>query len=96
MRAQLIIRDRRMLADGAIIEIVVWLSPRPVPPSAHDRKYSLYSGRDGERLVCFDNERGKGDRKHVRDVDSHYDFVSLEKLLEDFDAEVAMMRGVVT
>lgn len=32
----------------------------------------------------FDNERGKGDRKHIREAESAYTFESIERLIEDF------------
>ena len=49
--------------------------------------------RPGERLVGFDNERGKGDHKHVLGVETTYRFVSITQLLQDFRAEVERVRG---
>ena len=51
MKATLIIRDRMVLRDGAIIEIKIWKVPVAVPPSGHFLKYSLFYGRPGERIV---------------------------------------------
>lgn len=93
MKAALIIRDRRILADGAIIEVVVWQVPAPVPPTTHGLKYRLFYGKDGQRIVGFDNERGKGDHKHVLGVESLYDFTTLAQLLDDFEAEIVAIRG---
>ena len=93
MKAILIIRDRRILADGAIIEVVIWQVPTPVPPTTHGLKYRLFYGRDGERIVGFDNERGKGDHKHVLGVESPYSFTTLAQLLDDFEAEIVAIRG---
>ncbi|MCF3947333.1 toxin-antitoxin system TumE family protein [Acidiphilium iwatense] len=93
MRATLIIRDRRILADGAIIEVVIWQVPTPVPPTTHGLKYRLFYGRDGERVVGFDNERGKGDHKHVLGIESPYGFTTLAQLLDDFEAEIVAIRG---
>jgi hypothetical protein len=93
MKATLIIRDRRILADGAIIEVVIWQVPTPVPPTTHGLKYRLFYGRDGERIVGFDNERGKGDHKHVLGVESPYGFTTLAQLLDDFEAEIVAIRG---
>jgi hypothetical protein len=36
----------------------------------------------------YDNERGKGDHRHFMDQESAYAFVSLEMLMDDFQAEV--------
>ena len=56
--AELIFEDKRVLADGAIIEMRIWRVPAAVPPSVHEFKYSLFYGRPGEVVVVFDNERG--------------------------------------
>lgn len=93
MKAVLIVRDRRILTDGAIIEVVVWQVPEPVPPTTHGLKYRLFYGKNGQRIVGFDNERGKGDHKHVLDVETPYEFSSLDQLLDDFEAEVVSIRG---
>ena len=93
MKATLIIRDRHILADGAIIEVVIWQVPTPVPPTTHGLKYRLFYGRDGERIVGFDNERGKGDHKHVLGVESPYGFTTLAQLLDNFEAEIVAIRG---
>ena len=51
-------------------------------------KYSLFYGRSGVRIVGYDNERGKGDHKHLGEMETRYRFVSVEKLVADFLAEV--------
>ncbi len=66
----------------------IWNVPEPVPPSAHRLKYSLFYGKTGARLVLYDNERGKGDHKHVREVETPYVFTSRERLIEDFLTDV--------
>jgi hypothetical protein len=93
MDATLIIRDRRILTDGAIIEVVVWWVPAPVPPTTHGLKYRLFYGKDSQRIVGFDNERGKGDHKHILGVETSYDFTTLAQLLDDFEAEIVAIRG---
>lgn len=51
MRATLLIRERVVFADSAMIEIKIWRTPKPVPPSRHGLKYSLFYGRSGKRLI---------------------------------------------
>ena len=87
------IRDRRILSAGEIIEIVIWKVPTPVPPTEHGWKYRLFYGRPGHRLVGYDNERGKGDHRHMGEVELPYQFVSLGHLLDDFEADIVAMRG---
>jgi len=45
-------------------------------------------GLPGERIVLCDNERGKGDHKHIRGVEMPYRFTTRERLIEDFLADV--------
>lgn len=82
-----------VLPDGAIVQIRVWLVTAPVPPSEHRFKYSLYYGRNGERLVAYDNERGKGDHKHIGMDEVPYRFIDIETLLGDFLADIGTLRG---
>ena len=91
-RATLIIRERRVDVSGGILDIKVWRVPAPVPPSIHTYKYSLYYGRGGQRLVGFDNERGKGDHIHVTGQEKPYSFTSLDILLKDFFAVVRALE----
>jgi len=84
--------DREVLTDGSIVEMRIWLVPSPVPPSQHAFKYALFYGRPGQRIVLFDNERGKGDHKHIGEVESAYRFEGPEALIEDFKAAVRAAR----
>lgn len=62
--------------------------PEPVPPSEHPFKYRLVFVRDGKRLVGYDNERGKGDHKHMDDTEQPYAFIDETQLIEDFWQDV--------
>lgn len=53
------------------VETVIWRVPSPVPPSQHPYKYRLVYVVDGERRVGYDNERGKGDHKHIGNHKRH-------------------------
>lgn len=86
-RAELLYREKRSHAGG-IVEMVVWRVSEPVPPSEHPFKYRLVFVRDGKRLVGYDNERGKGDHRHIGKTESVYVFVDEERLLQDFWQDV--------
>jgi hypothetical protein len=88
MRARPVAALKESRDDGSVVEIVVWLVSDAVPPSRHSYKYRLYYGKDGICRVRYDNERGKGDHKHVGDVEEIYLFESLDKLLADFRSDV--------
>jgi hypothetical protein len=93
MKAELLFRQRIDYEDGAIVEMVLWRVPSAVPPSTHGLKYSLFYGRPGVREVGYDNERGKGDHRHIRGVETNYVFTTVEQLIADFWADVRSLRG---
>ena len=92
MKAELVYRTKRVLSDGSIIEMVIWRLPEPVPGSAHGYKYRLYFGKDGLRLVGYDNERGKGDHRHLDQGETAYRFTTPEQLVHDFLEDVRRWR----
>ena len=69
--------------------------PEPVPPSEHHLKYSMVYIVGGARIIGFDNERGKGDHRHDRDVETDYMFSGMAQLLADFRAAVVAERGSI-
>lgn len=88
MKAVLITRFRDISTDNDGIEMVVWRVPEPVPPTSHGYKYRLVYVVGGKRVIGFDNERGKGDHCHIDDEERSYRFVDIDRLIEDFIAEV--------
>jgi len=85
--AELIIKDKRAV-DGTITEVVVWRLSRPVSGCTHLFKYRFYFGLvDGTCIVRYDNERGKGDHRHVGGREESYSFTSLPQLFNDFNAD---------
>jgi hypothetical protein len=93
MKAELLFHQRIDYADGAIVEMVIWRVPAPVPPSVHGLKYSLFYGCPGVREVGYDNERGKGDHRHFQGDETFYVFNTVEKLMADFWSDVRALRG---
>ncbi len=93
MPAQLVTRFKNVNPDGSILELVVWKLPSPVPPCGHAFKYRAVYIRGGERIVGFDNERGKGDHCHLDGRQLPYRFTSVEQLAEDFIAAVSARRS---
>ena len=91
--AELVARFKDITSDGAILEVVIWKVPEPVPPTEHGYKYSSVYVANGVRVVGFDNERGKGDHCHIEGKEKPYAFKSVEQLIEDFIAAVAARRA---
>ncbi len=70
------------------MEMVVWKVPLPVPPSGHAFKNRLAFVREGQRVVGYDNERGKGDHKHIDGREFQYRFIDIDTLMRDFLRDV--------
>ena len=94
MAAELIYSIKRVFTDGAILQAVVWKLPVPVPGSSHAYKYRLFYGFPGRRILGYDNERGKGDHRHVEGVEEPYAFTTPEQLIDEFIAAVQARRIV--
>lgn len=92
MKAELITDYKSVFEDGSLIQMAIWRVPTPVPPSTHGIKYRLVYVVAGERVVGFDNERGKGDHMHIDGAELPYTFVDVDRLVEDFIAEVEKRR----
>jgi hypothetical protein len=85
--AMLVLKSKTVY-QGGVVEMVVWQLPLPVPPSEHAFKYRLVFVRDGKRIVGYDNERCKGDHKHLLSKEVAYPFTDIDTLLADFQADV--------
>ena len=62
-----------------------------MPGSAHPFKYRLAYVVDGACVLRCDNETGKGDHRHLGEVEMAYRFTTIEQLIDDFwqDVETA-------
>jgi hypothetical protein len=92
MQARQLLDERRLLSDDAFVELVVWEVASPVRGSEHRFKYRLAFVVDGECVLRYDNEAGKGDHRHLGDRQLPYRFSSPEKLLADFWNDVDNWR----
>jgi hypothetical protein len=64
-----------------------------VKGSSHRFKYRLALIVDGECVLRYDNEAGKGDHRHVGTVETSYAFVTFDRLLADFWTDVDAWRA---
>lgn len=93
MVANLVFSDKYVYRDGAIREMIIWRLPKIDQKRPHGLKYRLYYGYPGSCLVRYDNERGKGDHRHYGDYEEDYTWVSVQKLMADFKADIEKLRG---
>ena len=86
MKAELLMRERLILSRRAFVEIVIWKLPKPLPESRHAFKYRLAYIANQRCVLRFDNEAGKGDHRHVNEIEieAPYIFSNLETLQADF------------
>ena len=88
MRAELLLRERHILAVDAFAELRIWKVADPVRGSTHEYKYSLAYVVRRECVLRYDNEAGKGDHRHVGVNEVPYLFKTPEKLIADFWKDV--------
>lgn len=93
-KATLLFQAKKIYPDGSIKEMVIWQLPIRNIERPQGLKYRLYFGTaDGECLVRYDNETGKGDHRHVGGHEEAYRFVSIEQLVADFQQDIDKMRA---
>jgi hypothetical protein len=88
MDAELILSRIEQLIGNAFQQFVLWRVPVPVRGSAHFYKYRFALVVDEVCVMRYDNEAGKGDHKHIGEVQLPYAFVDTETLLTDFEVDV--------
>ena len=93
MKSHLSFHDKTVYPDGSIIEMTIWELSVSVSGSKHTLKYSLFYGFHGARRIGYDNERGKGDHKHIGAHEEIYLFTTVEQLVADFLSDVANERS---
>lgn len=83
MAARELLRRRILIREDAFIEMVLWELPDPTPPCRHPYKYRLALVVGGICVVRYDNERGKGDHRHIGPSETSYLFVDAAALVSD-------------
>jgi len=86
------LNERHIVSENAFVEMVVWRVPLPLSGSSHDFKYRLAFVVDGQCVVRYDNEAGKGDHKHLGEEEMPYVFTTPQALLDDFWNDVDNWR----
>lgn len=92
MKAELLLKERLIQSDNSFVELILWSVPSPVTSSRHTFKYRLALIVEGICVLRYDNEAGKGDHKHLGDIETAYHFQSPQQLLVDFWHDVELWR----
>jgi hypothetical protein len=94
MKAKSLLNERRILSDTSFLDLVVWQVPQPLAGSSHHFKYHLAFVSGDICVIRYDNEAGKGNHKHVGEVEVPYPFTGLRQLVDDFLNDVENWRQV--
>jgi hypothetical protein len=95
-KAKLIHEYHQKFSNGARVDIVIWQLPEASNERPHGLKFRLnYCNPDGTTLVRYDNERGKGDHKHVAGQELPYKFKSVRQLFDDFRTDILQNGGTL-
>ena len=89
MKAVELFRRRIVYSESSFAELILWRVPKPLAGSNHGFKYRLAYVVDGECVLRFDNEAGKGDHRHFGGEKGHYAFSTPKKLIVDFQRDIA-------
>lgn len=89
MKATELFHQRITYSEDKFAELVLWQLPKPLAGSEHSFKYRLAYVVKQQCVLRYDNEAGKGDHRHWGDEETFYHFSSPEKLLADFQADIA-------
>ena len=91
--AIILFKAKKIYPDGTTKEMVIWQLPSKSRERPHGLKYRLYYGTaDGECLVRYDNETGKGDHRHLAGREEAYIFLNMEILVVDFQYDIEQMK----
>ena len=85
--AKKILHTRDALSERELVEVKIWEVPKS-EDFPEGLKYSFVYIKDGERILGYDNERGKSHHRHFKGKETDIEFESIWKLLEKFKKEV--------
>lgn len=91
-KAKSLLKERRILSETSFLDLVVWQVPQPIAGSNQSFKYRLAFVVDGECVLRYDNEAGKGNHKHLGQEEVPYPFTGLRQLVDDFLTDVGHWR----
>lgn len=92
MPAVELMNRRIQIADNAFATIRVLRVEPSILGSQHQYKYSLAYIVDGVCVMRYDNERGKGDHKHIGEQEYPVTFTTIENLIASFQADINLLR----
>ena len=93
-RAELVLHEKVIDEKGNITELAVWSIPASGKVSGSVRYRLAFITPDrAEPAVLYDNHHPKGHHRHFGGVEEPYDFIDVDRLLSDFQADVERIKG---
>jgi hypothetical protein len=89
MKAIEILCSRIAFSESSFAELVLWRLPEGIKGSSHRYKYRLAYVVQGECVLRYDNETGKGDHRHYGGQEGPYVFTTPDRLIADFQKDIA-------
>jgi Family of unknown function (DUF6516) len=86
--AEPILIQKLDVGEDGFAELRIWRVPNSVRGSTHNLKYALAFVVNELCVLRYDNEAGKGDHKHIGNLQTPYAFVSAQQLITDFWKDV--------
>lgn len=87
--ARLIYKSKLIDEAGGIEERVVWAVPKCAQQPEGVRYRLAYVPKGGGKpAVLYDNHHPKGHHRHIGERQLPYDFMGVERLLEDFQRDI--------
>jgi hypothetical protein len=94
-KSVLLVHRKERNTEGHITEIKIWSVPVS-EHTPHGLKYSFVYIVNGLRVIGYDNERGKGDHRHINGLELPYSFSTPSQLMSDFQADLeAWQKGEI-
>lgn len=90
-KGRLVLHTKYIDECGGIVEMKVYEVPRTAS-TPQGYKYSLVYVLNGQRLIGYDNHEQKRDHRYYRAETSPYAFSSIDRLVDDFLADVAVIK----
>lgn len=91
-RAEVLYDEKHTDAEGGIVQVRV-LSIPASPDFPEGVRYRLAYVQPGrtQPSILYDNHRGKGHHRHYGEVEEDYQFRDVQKLLDDFKRDLALL-----
>jgi len=95
MTAELVLYQKVIDEEGNILEMTIWRVPKsPKTPEGVRYRLAYIPSGEGKPAVLYDNHHPKGHHRHFRGSEAPYEFVGVDRLIEDFKADIAKLKEV--